>query len=138
MATDDQRSDMRFDLAMTDTQLPDAVIDRCYVRATTLYVDNDAAIEAAASLFAIRNLLMDSTKLVDYTAAQSGEKLSQIFDHLFKARATFAMDLQNALANEVGAVWGKLNRKPTRLEEYPDEMFFPTIGSTDVSRNMPE
>ena len=74
--TADQLSDMQADLGIgTDESVfTDDELNRLYTRASGGYT--------AAVVLAIRQLLMNAAKLNDYTAGETSEKKSQVFNHL--------------------------------------------------------
>ena len=118
MATETQRARLRADLDADEDALTDAEIDDIYARADEQYGDNAAAVEASARVVAIQQLMAGAAKRADYGQNASREKRSQVFDQLTRLRAIYEADVQTALG--AGAEWGKLRRKPTRIEEYPD------------------
>ncbi len=118
MATDIQRARLRADLDADEDALTDEEIDDIYTRADAQYEDNTSAVEAAARVVAIQQLLAGAAKRADYAQNESSERRSQVFDQLIKLRAVYEADLQAAL--DTAAQWGGLRRKPTRIEEYPD------------------
>jgi hypothetical protein len=118
MATDLQRERLRADLGADDAALTDAEIEDAFTRAGDQHGDNTFAVEAAARVLILQQLIAGAAKRADYTQNQSSERRSQVFDHLFALRAIYESDLRAAL--ESAAQWGGLRRKPTRIEEYPD------------------
>ncbi len=118
MATEIQRERLRGDLDADDQALTDAEIDDAFARATEQHSENSFAVEAAARVIAIGQLLAGASKRADFSQNESAEKRSQVFDHLLRLRAIYEGDLQ--AAQEAAAQWGGLRRKPTRIEEYPD------------------
>jgi hypothetical protein len=122
MATEIERERLRADLNASVDDLTDAEIDDAFARASAQYGDgspaNLAAVEAAARVVAIQQLLAGAAKRADYGQNASSEKRSQVFDHLMRLRAIYEADLRAAL--DSAAQFGGLRRKPTRIEEYPD------------------
>ncbi len=116
MATEMQRERLRNDLDADDDALTDAEIDDAFERASVTYGDNADAVEAAARIMTIQQLLAGAAKRADYTQNQSSEQRSQVFEQLIKLRAIYQAELQAALGT---AQWGRL-RVPKRIEEYPD------------------
>lgn len=118
MATALQRERLRGDLDAGEDTLTDAEIDDTFARAEAQYNDNTGAVEAAARVVAIQQLLAGAAKRADYAQNESSERRSQVFEHLMRLRAIYEADVQAALASQVQ--WGGLRRKPSRIEEYPD------------------
>src|SRR5438046_3076803 len=118
MATDLQRERLRADLGADDDALTDAEIDDAFTRATDQRGDNPFAVEAAARVLVLQQLIAGAAKRADYAQNQSSERRSQIFDHLLALRAIYEGDVRTAL--DSAAQWGGLRRKPTRIEDYPD------------------
>jgi hypothetical protein len=118
MATELQRERLRGDLDADASALTDAEIDDAFARAEAQYGDNGGAVEAAARVVAIRQLLAGAARRADATQNESSEKRSQVFEHLMRLRAMYEADVQAALGSN--AQWGGLRRKPSRIEEYPD------------------
>jgi hypothetical protein len=121
MATETERERLRADLDASEDDLTDAEIDDVFARASAQYTENPAAVEAAARVMTIQQLLAGAAKRADYGQNASSEKRSQVFDHLMRLRAIYEADLQMALdGGQPSVAWGGLRRKPTRVEEYPD------------------
>ncbi|NDJ63281.1 MAG: hypothetical protein GYB67_19330 [Chloroflexi bacterium] len=121
MATAEQRDRLRADLDASSSAISDTDADDLFARAEARYPRNSAASEAYTRLLALRQLLAAAAKRSDYAQNESRESLGQIFDHLQRLRATYADDLQAALADtEIVTRFGGLRRKPTRIEELPD------------------
>lgn len=118
MATEIERERLRADLDASSDDLTDAEIDDAFARAGAQYGDNSAAVEAAARVVAIQQLLAGAAKRADYGQNASSEKRSQVFDHLMRLRAIYEANVQAALGG--GVEFGGLRRKPSRIEEYPD------------------
>ena len=89
MATEIQRERLRGDLDADDDALTDAEIDDAFARAEEQYGDNAAAVEAAARVVTIQQLLAGAAKRADYTQNESSERRSQVFDHLMRLRAIY-------------------------------------------------
>lgn len=89
-----QITDMRRDLGIGDdgTVFTDAELDRLYTRADSDY--------AVAMYYAIRQLMMDASKLNDYRAGSSTESKSQVFKQL--------QAMQKVWASEAGIGRGSL------------------------------
>ncbi len=117
MATEIQRERLRTDLDAEDDALTDAEIDDAFARASDKYGDNTEAVEAAARVMTIQQLLAGAAKRSDYSQNQSSERRAQVFEQLIRLRAIYEADLQSAL--DTWAQWGQL-RSPKRIEEYPD------------------
>lgn len=78
--TSDQLSDFRMDLDIAvGSVFTDPQLNRFFNRANGDY--------DSATVYAWRALLASASKMHDYTAAQSGESLGQVFDHVQKALA---------------------------------------------------
>lgn len=122
MATEIERERLRADLDASVDDLTDAEIDDAFARASAQHSDGSqaslAAVEAAARVLAIQQLLAGAAKRGDTVQNASSEKRSQVFDQLMRLRAIYEADLQMALGSSVQ--FGGLRRKPTRIEEYPD------------------
>ena len=118
MATEIQRERLRGDLDAGDDTLTDAEIDDAFARAIEQHGENSFAVEAAARVIAIGQLLAGASKRADTSQNESAEKRSQVFDHLLRLRAIYEGDVKAASESAVG--FGGLRRKPTRIEEYPD------------------
>ena len=119
MAIEIDRERLRGDLGADDDALTDAEIDDAFARATDKYSGNDDAIDAWTRVLTIQQLLASAAKRADATQNQSSERHSQVFDHLMQLRAIYEADLLMALNST--AQWGGLRKKPTRIEEYPDD-----------------
>jgi hypothetical protein len=119
MATEIERERLRGDLGADDDALTDAEIDDAFARATDKYGDHQDAVEAAARVLTIQQLLADAAKRADATQNQSSERHSQVFDHLMQIRAIYEADLQTALDTSVQI--GQRSRRARRFEEYPDD-----------------
>lgn|GEM_PF-5696283 len=117
MPTELQRERLRADLDADENALTDAEIDDAFARAEAEYGENTYALEAGARIVAIQQLLSGAAKRVDNRHNASSESASQWFDHLLRLRGIYVSTLQAALG--AGIQWGKLRRKPTRVEEYP-------------------
>ena len=89
MATEIQRERLRGDLDADDDALTDAEIDDAFARAGEQYGDNSFAVEAAARVLAIQQLLAGAAKRADYAQNASSERRSQVFDHLMRLRAIY-------------------------------------------------
>jgi hypothetical protein len=121
MATEIQRERLRGDLDADEAALTDAEIDDAFARAVEQHGDGSQAsfaVEAAARVIAIGQLLAGASKRADTSQNESAEKRSQVFDHLLRLRAIYEGDVKAASDSAVG--FGGLRRKPTRIEAYPD------------------
>lgn len=118
MATELQRERLRGDLDTDEDALTDAEIDDAFARAEARYGGNAGAVEAAARVGTIQQLLAGAAKRADYAQNESIEKRSQVFEQLMRLRALYEGELQAAMQPPAG--WGGLRRKPSRIEEYPD------------------
>ena len=118
MATEIQRERLRGDLDADDDALTDAEIDDAFARAVEQQGDNSFAVEAAARVIVIQQLIAGASKRADYAQNESSERRSQVFDHLLRLRAIYEGDLKAALESAVQ--FGGLRRAPARSEEYPD------------------
>src|SRR4051812_49741337 len=110
MATEIQRERLRGDLDADNQALTDAEIDDAFARAVDQYGDgsqasNSFAVEAAARVIAIGQLLAGASKRADYSQNESAEKRSQVFDHLLRLRAIYESDLQVA-QESAGQIFG--------------------------------
>ncbi len=97
MATEIDRERLRGDLDADDDALTDAEIDDAFARAAAQYGDNSTAVDAAARVVAIQQLLAGAAKQTDYGQNESSERRSQVFDQLMRLRAVYEGDLQAAL-----------------------------------------
>lgn len=118
MPTELQRERLRGDLDADENALTDAEIDDAFARSEAEYGSNTHAVEAGARIVAIQQLLSGAAKRVDSRQNASSEQASQLFDHLLRLRGIYVSTLQAALGS--GIQWGKLRRKPSRVEEYPN------------------
>lgn len=118
MPTELQRERLRADLDANADALTDAEIDDAFARADAEYPGNTAAIEAGARIVAIQQLISGAAKRVDSRQNASSEQASQLFNHLLQLRLIYVGQLKVALG--AAAQWGKLRRKPRRIEEYPN------------------
>ncbi len=117
MPTEIQRERLRADLDADEAALTDAEIDDAFARAEMEYPGNASAIEAGARIVALQQLISGAAKRVNHRQNASSEQAAQLFDHLLRLRLIYVGDLKVALG--AAAQWGKLRRKPTRVEEYP-------------------
>lgn len=120
MPTSSQRDWVRYDLDVDSSAMPDSEVDDLYVRAEAKYSTNSDAVECFVRVLAIGRLLAGSGKRADYTANQSSEKLSQIFSNLFRLRGVYMDELAKAEGGDL-INWGGLRRKPSHVEEFPDD-----------------
>lgn len=90
--TADQLADLQGDLGISTDQavFTDAELNRLYARAESSYE------MAVASGF--RQLMADAAKFNDYTAGQSSEKKSQVYDHLKDMYKTWAAEAGGGVA----------------------------------------
>lgn len=120
--TDTIRARMRFALQLDAASLTDDIIDMVFEQAEEDY-STAAAITAQAHILVIEALLFGAAKEVAYTQNSTSERADQRFDHLAKLHPLWQSKLKQALDDaHVGGMmmWGNLNKKPTREEEYPD------------------
>lgn len=115
--TSDQIVDLRGDLGDTGATpaFSDAELDRLYVRAAESYEQT--------VVMAIDQLLMNAAKLNDYTAGQTHEKKSQVFDHLKSMRAIWAervTSVKTASNGQVQAIGWREQPKPKRDRPYTE------------------
>lgn len=82
MLTRNQIEDFRADIGDSKCVFTDIEIQRLYERAGTY---------AGAVLLALDQLLANASKFSDYTANESSEKKSQVFDQLMKLRGVWQM-----------------------------------------------
>lgn len=71
----DELTDLRADLAANSSVFSDAELQRLYTRAGSYN---------GAALLALRQLLANATKFSDFTAGQTSERRSQVFEQLYK------------------------------------------------------
>lgn len=134
MPTPAQRDAVRYDLGTDSTIMGDPEIDTLYDRASAFWPGNDFAIEAQVRMLVIRRLYAQASKLVDYTANQSSEKLSQIRDGLKDLYAQYADDLTVSTQDTGGLVnFGGLRRYNARTVDVPRDFNVPFGGAVDLS-----
>jgi len=107
-----QRADIQADLGIDsgETVFTNDELDRLYTRADSDY--------NGAVYLAWRQLMADAAKFNDYTAGQTEEKKSQIFEHI-KAMVDFWKDEARVATNQVRIV-GALE-VPPRWKDKPSE-----------------
>lgn len=112
--TSDQLSDLQGDLAISDDEsvFTDAQLERLYVRAGEDY--------NTAVYMALRQLLVASTKWIDYQVAQTKESRSQVFDHLKKMVDFWQVEAQKS-TNTQGVKIVGMTEIPPRTKEEPVE-----------------
>jgi hypothetical protein len=89
-----QLDDLRADLGVDSTVFTDAELNRLWER--TSGAANTAIRYEATLGLAARQLMMSATRLHDYTAGQTSEKLSQVFDHLRKIYELYRPSIEAA------------------------------------------
>jgi len=109
--TSTQRADMQADLgiAADEAVFTNDELDRLYTRA-------DADYNKAVYL-AWRQLLADASKFSDYTAGQTREQKSQIYEHV-KEMVAFWKSESTTATNQVRVLG--LNEIPPRWKDEPD------------------
>ena len=109
--TSTQRTDMQADLGIgTDEAVfTNDELDRLYTRADSDY--NEAV------YLAWRQLLADAAKFSDYTAGQTREEKSQVYEHI-KDMVTFWKGEFTTASNQVRIVG--INEIPPRWKDEPD------------------
>lgn len=118
MATQLERERLRGDLDANEDALTDAEIDDVFARAEAQYGGNGAAVEAAARVIAIQQLLAGAAKRADTSQNASSERRSQVFENLMRLRALYTDEVSAALGTPVQ--WAGLRRTEARVEEYPN------------------
>jgi len=109
--TTTQRADMQADLALSadESVFTNTELDRLYARADSDY--------NGAVYLAWRQLMADAAKFNDYTAGQTQEKKSQLFEHVKEMVAFWKGEARTA-GNQVRIVG--LNEIPPRWKDEPD------------------
>lgn len=124
MATQQQRDRLRADLQLDSDALSDVAIDDLFLRAEEEYgSDKIKAVNAYVRYLACRQLMMQAAKRVDYRQNQTDVKASQSYAHLSSMLKVYQTELKQAEEALYGSVvrFGGIRRKPSRLEEYPDD-----------------
>ncbi len=99
----DQLTDIRADIGDTNNAFSNAELQRLYERASESY--------EGTVLLAIDQLLMNASKLADFTSGESSERRSQIFDQLTKVRALWAGRTSSKKQKVVFARLGTPNKR---------------------------
>ena len=109
--TTTQRADMQADLGISSDEavFTNDELDRLYTRAES---DYDKAV-----YLAWRQLLADAAKFNDYTAGQTREEKSQVYDHI-KDMVAFWKSESTTATNQVRIVG--INEIPPRWKDEPD------------------
>ena len=112
--------DFRADIGDVNNAFEDADIDTLETRSIAKY-GADAAYEGAR-IMAINQLIANAAKFSDYTANESSQKKSQVFNNLLKLRDIYKTDLDDAIQDASGASvrMGRGRIKPPRRKELPD------------------
>ena len=115
---------LRDDLKVSITALTDSNAAKLFTRAELVYPTNTRARDAHARVLAIRGLIADAVKHVDYDEGEASVKASQTRVGLEKM-LKYYQDEETAAVEEAanalgGARFGGLRKKPTRLEDYPN------------------
>ena len=108
--TTTQRADMQADLALSadESVFTNTELDRLYARADSDY--------NGAVYLAWRQLLADAAKFSDYTAGQTREQKSQVWEHI-KEMAAFWKGESTTSANQMRILG--LNEIPPRWKDEP-------------------
>lgn len=121
-----QLSDLRFDLADIESAFSDVELNRCWARLSGAR-DDRSRFEATKGL-AIRSLLHDAAKFNDYTAGQTDEKKSQVFEHYLKLfNSMYAAVVQDALGGSGQVARGSWRMQPHQERTAPDEVQPPYV-----------
>jgi hypothetical protein len=122
MATVTDYDRLRRDVGASITVLSDVDAALLFVEAGEAYTD-PASIAAATRVLFLRGLTASDAKMRDYTANNSQEKASQVFDHVFKLLEYWDGKLTAAVAVVAGAGgaarFGRTTVLPSRLKEWP-------------------
>lgn len=115
--------DFRADIGDANAAFGDAEIDRLEERAVARW--GAAVAYEGARVLAVQQLLANSAKRYDYTANESSEKQSQVFNHLRDMLKLYQADLDDVLddlaeAASAKARFGGTRKIPSRRKEYPD------------------
>jgi hypothetical protein len=115
---------LRRDVGATLTSLPDAEAQTIFDQAAVIYSDPACQV-AYTRVIALRQLLAQAATLHDYTANNSSEKMGKVFDNYLKLLElwTTALDDATAAQSGGGVRWGSPTRKPSRIQEYPDDWY---------------
>lgn len=113
--TTEQLADFQADLGIDDSEavFADAELERLFTRAGEVY--------ETAVYMALRQLLVASTKYVDYQVAQTKVSRSQVFSHL-KEMAAYWQAESDRVNNTQGVVIAGLTEVPPRFKEEPYTM----------------
>lgn len=116
--TDEQRTDLQADLGISgdESVFTNTELDRLYTRAASDYT--------ATIVLALRQLLANASRLADYTAGQTSEKVSQIRDGLKDMLAYYESSV--GMESKQVVVAGLRSTPPIYKElpygeEHPDE-----------------
>lgn len=108
--TADQLSDLRADLAASDTTFTDEELDRLWERVSSA---PNAYVRYRATLgLAWEQIAAGAAKFHDYEAGAVKEKLSQVFDHARKMAALYQPDVAAAMSQKRDFVKTKIDRVP--------------------------
>lgn len=124
MAAPSAIEQLRGDTGHSITSLSDVDAQAILDEAGAVYTDAPSAY-AYARLVTLRRLTASASKMRDYTANNSQEKASQVFDHVFKLLAywdgklTDAVAAVDAAARPSAARFGRTKVLPSRLKEWP-------------------
>lgn len=124
----DQLSDLQADLSIDNSELvwTDAELNRLYTRAGE---DYDQTI-----VLALRQLLMSASRFNDYTAGQTSEKKSQVYQQI---KDTLIYYEDNVLAASNQVVIAGMRSVPPITKELPDGEVHPDVKNRRHNENLP-
>lgn len=117
--TAEQLSDLRADLGDSNTAFTSVELNRNWDRLEN--AANDLQRHNATLALCFRQLLASASKLHDYTAGATGEKLSQVRKHLQEMYELFADDLEAALGTNANVLKSKVASYPHQTRTLPSE-----------------
>jgi len=130
--TAQQILDIRDDFPDPDDGSPvfgDSDITRYWER--TDDAQDDTQHHEAALALMYRNLLGNAAKLRDYSAGATGEKLSQVFDHVRKMYDLYLPSLKAAQGQQRQVAFTHIRAIPRQNREYPAGFVFESDEDDD-------
>jgi xylose isomerase len=117
--TAQQLSDLRTDLGDSNTAFGDSELQRNWDRMVN--AASDLQRHNATLALSWRQLLASASKLHDYTAGATGEKLKQVRDNIKDMYELYADDLEAALGTNSNILKSKIASYPHQTRTLPSE-----------------
>jgi len=131
--TTQQKADLRNDLGDSNSAFTDAELQRNWDR--TNGAASDLQHHNATLALSYRQLLASATKLHDYTAGATQEKLSQVRKNLEDMYKLFEPDLEASLGTRAGILRSKVASYPHQTRTLPQEERVRRSGIESLSDN---